>query len=295
MQRVNRSGEITYHHQFYGASLVHPNVKAVIPFAPEPIQVQDGSGKNDCERNASKRFLSKFRADHPKLKAIIVEDALAANAPHIREILKYNLLYIIGVKPDDHIFLFAQIAQLQKQGLVSEHSEQRGDISHIFRYCNDLPLNQSNQDVRVNFLEYWEINHKTNKEQHFTWITGIRLVKKNTYQVMRGGRARWKIENETFNTLKNQGYHFEHNYGHGHQNLSFNLATLMMLAFLVDQVLQLTCKVFKGADQKAGSKTKLWEQIRKLFFAFQFDSMLQIYQALYYGFELAKPKIFDSS
>ena len=33
-------------------------------------------------------------------------------------------------------------------------------------------------------------------------------------------RARWKIENETFNTLKNQGYHFEHNYGHGEQHLS---------------------------------------------------------------------------
>jgi hypothetical protein len=35
-----------------------------------------------------------------------------------------------------------------------------------------------------------------------------------------GGRARWKIENETFNTLKNQGYQFEHNFGHGKQNLS---------------------------------------------------------------------------
>jgi len=43
---------------------------------------------------------------------------------------------------------------------------------------------------------------------------------KNAYQIMRGGRARWKIENETFNTLKNQGYNFEHNYGLGKKNLS---------------------------------------------------------------------------
>jgi len=52
---------------------------------------------------------------------------------------------------------------------------------------------------------------------------------------MRAGRARWKIENEAFNTLKNQGYQFEHNFGHGQQQLSVVLALLMMLAFLVDQ------------------------------------------------------------
>jgi hypothetical protein len=28
--------------------------------------------------------------------------------------------------------------------------------------------------------------------------------------LVKGGRARWKIENEAFNTLKNQGYHLEH-------------------------------------------------------------------------------------
>ena len=64
---------------------------------------------------------------------------------------------------------------------------------------------------------------------------------------MRGGRARWKIENETFNTLKNQGYHFEHNYGHGKKSLSVVLAMVMMLAFLVDQTQQLCCPLFQAA------------------------------------------------
>jgi hypothetical protein len=48
--------------------------------------------------------------------------------------------------------------------------------------------------------------------------------------VMRGGRARWKIENETFNTLKNQGYNFEHNYGHGKKSGdSFSLTNVSRL------------------------------------------------------------------
>ena len=49
----------------------------------------------------------------------------------------------------------------------------------------------------------------------------------NLLRVMRGARARWKIENETFNTLKNQGYHFEHNFGHGYRHLSTVFAHLM--------------------------------------------------------------------
>jgi hypothetical protein len=64
-----------------------------------------------------------------------------------------------------------------------------------------------------------------------SWVTDLRVTKGTVYQLRRGERARWRIENETFNTLKNQGYHFEHNYGHGYQHLSVVFAVLMMLAF----------------------------------------------------------------
>jgi hypothetical protein len=59
-------------------------------------------------------------------------------------------------------------------------------------------------------------------------VTDLRVSKRKVYKLMRGGRARWKIENETFNTLKNQGYNFEHNYGHGEQHLSVVFATLIV-------------------------------------------------------------------
>ena len=112
---------------------------------------------------------------------------------------------------------------------------------------------------------------------------------------MRGGRARWKIENETFNTLKNQGYNFEHNYGLGNKNLSVVFAMLMMLAFLVDQVQQLCCALFRAAWKKLGSKRALWEQMRALFHDFKLDSMEMLYKALLYGFKKCKPTILDSS
>ena len=48
----------------------------------------------------------------------------------------------------------------------------------------------------------------------------------NIVQLVRAGRARWKIEDEAFNTLKNQGYHLKHNFGHGDRHLSEALFVL---------------------------------------------------------------------
>ncbi len=111
--------------------------------------------------------------------------------------------------------MFEHVKSEKKLGNVTEYTIIEGDITHIFSYINNVPINKSNEDLLVNFVEYWEINNKTNKTQHFSWLTDFKINKKYVYDIMRGGRARWKIENETFNTLKNQDYHFEHNYGHG--------------------------------------------------------------------------------
>jgi hypothetical protein len=146
-----------------------------------------------------------------------------------------------------------------------------------------MPLNKSNPDLLVNFVEYWETSE--GKTQHFSWVTDFTISKLNVFSIMRGGRARWKVENETFNTLKNQGYHFEHNFGHGEKNLSVVFAVLMMLAFLVDQVQQLACELFRAALNKKGSKRSLWEEMRALFHTFELESMMQLFQAILYGYK----------
>lgn len=112
---------------------------------------------------------------------------------------------------------------------------------------------------------------------------------------MQGGRARWKIENETFNTLKNQGYNFEHNYGHGEKNLSVVFATLMMLAFFVDQTPQLCCALFQAVWVKLGSKRLLWERMRALFYDDAWTSMRPLFEARLYGFKKSHPIIASDS
>lgn len=294
LERVNKkSGEVTYSHQMLGAALVHPDQKAVIPFAPEPIIKQDGATKNDCERNAAKRFLAQLRQDYPDLPLIVIEDALSANAPHIRELEGHHWHYILAVKPGDHAFLFNYVQQAQISGQTTEFEFEEKGITHRFRFLNQVPLNASHPDLLVNFLEYWEVGKK--KTQHFSWITDFIITTQNAYPMMRGGRARWKIENETFNTLKNQGYHFEHNFGHGQQNLSTVFAMLMMLAFAVDQAQQLACQLFQAAWAELGSKRALWEKIRALFDTLEFQSMTDILQAIVYGYAIQGLVIYDSS
>src|SRR5216683_72167 len=296
LHKVHRNGSITYYHQMLGAAIIHPDVREVIPLMPEPIVKQDGTDKNDCERNAAKRFVAKLRQDHPHLKFIVTEDGLSSNAPHIETLHDHDLHYILGVKEGDHAFLFTQVQAAEHAGRVThyERHDRAAGLVHRFRFVNDVPLNASNTDVRVNVIEYWEIG--ADKVQHFSWVTDLRVSKRNVFHLMRGGRARWKIENETFNTLKNQGYNFEHNYGHGQQNLSVVFATLMMLAFLVDQTQQLCCALFQAVWHQLGSKRLLWERMRALFFDYELASMRQLLEALLYGLKKSAPLLaIDSS
>jgi hypothetical protein len=295
LERHHRNGTITYAHQMLGAALIHPDRRAVIPLMPEPIVKQDGTEKNDCERNAAKRFITKLRQDHPHLKLIVTEDSLSSNAPHIQVLQDHNVHYILGVKEGDHVSLFEHVTAAEQAGRVTyyDRDDSETGVRSRFRFVSDLPLNETHAALRVNFLECWE--WAGDQVQHFSWVTDLCVNKGTVYQIMRGGRARWRIENETFNTLKNQGYHFEHNFGHGYQHLSVVFAVLMMLAFLVDQVQQLCCPLFQAVWARLGSKRRLWEKMRALFYTYALRSMQHLFEALWYGWQRTAPILVDSS
>jgi hypothetical protein len=187
-----------------------------------------------------------------------------------------------------------RVAEQAGQVTWYEQRDPAANLLHRFRFVNQVPLNASHPELRVNFLAYWEIHGDT--VQHFCCVTDLWVSTRSVYPLMRGGRARWKIENETFNTRKNQGYHFEHNYGHGRQNLSVVFALLRMLAFLVDQPHQLCCPLFRAVWAKLGSKRRLWEEFRVMFIAYALASMRELLEALFYGVQKPRPRFaLDSS
>lgn len=275
--RTRRDGTTSYHHAGLAAVLVNPAHAEVFPLDFEPILKQDGAAKNDCERNAAKRLLTGLRARYPDLKIILVEDALYANAPHIRQINEAGWHYILNVKPDSHASLVKQFAGRRATGQVQEWqcTDAQG-VQHAFAWTNNLCMCDSATDVKVNYLFYAQTD-QAGQVTHWTWVTNLPLTKRTVEPLMRAGRCRWKVENETFNTLKNQGYHFEHNYGHGAKNLATVLVLLMFLAFTVDQMIQRCWQLFQQVRGGLRTKAKLWDGLRSLFQTRRFKTMTALY------------------
>jgi hypothetical protein len=274
-QKHHRNGSTTYYHQMLAASLISPDKSQVIPLCPEPIVKQDGNKKNDCELKAVQRLLAAIREDHPYLNMIVVQDTLYGTVPNIENLMKLKMHYLIGVKPDRHKSLFDY---LTGQELNEIEFEKEGK-KHSFHFFNEAPFGS----LKVNFLEYFEVENGQILK-HFTWITDIVIKNENVFRLMKAARGRWKIENETFNTLKNQGYYFEHNFGHGYKHLSSVLAYTMMLAFLIDQAQALCCRLFQGAWKKISSGVIFWQKLRSIFFEYQALSWHDIYISIQNGY-----------
>jgi hypothetical protein len=213
------------------------------------------------------------------------------------DLKSYEMSFVLGAKPGDHKYLFDWVNDLDGDDIhtsIRHHFDGTKVIrrtTQTIRFVNNIPLNNAHHNLLVNFLELTEvvekkvekITHDKNgiatvtyewikekaKPLKFSWVTDIEINKENVFSLMMAGRKRWAIENETFNTLKNQGYSFERNFGHGNENLATNFALLMMLAFLVDQVQELCCKTFQKVLQKLQRKKYLWEEIRSFFKRFK--------------------------
>ena len=98
---------------------------------------------------------------------IVNEDGLASNAPHIGDLEEYGYRYILGAKEGDHKFLFEFVDQDVETGEAIEvviSGEKKEEISHCFRIVYNAPLNKSNQDLKVTFVEYWEDNPRKKKK-----------------------------------------------------------------------------------------------------------------------------------
>ena len=203
--KEHKDGSVTYQHQMLGAVICHPDIKEVIPLAPEPIQKQDGASKNDCERNAAKRLLPKIRQQHPHLKFIVIEDGLSSNGPHLRDLIDNEMHFILGVKPGDHAFLFEQVEAARRRGRSPKLSRKEEDITAEVSWVYGVPLNESNPDLRVDFLEYNEYDADGKRLKHFTWITDLHINLRNAWLFARGGRARWRIENENLQYVEEPG------------------------------------------------------------------------------------------
>jgi hypothetical protein len=279
--RSEKKGVVRYFHHILQATVVHPGRRQVIPFAPEFIRNTDGGDTQDCEINAGKRLIPKLKAAHRQLPMVVVGDSLYSKDPFIRLLKKHGMRFILGVKPKDHKSLTEDIEGLRRGGLL-EHYEWKDAKGSRYRYewVNEIPLNGHLKGEVVNYIEFCILNAEGEQTYHNSWATDIEVNAENVKDLVKGGRARWKIENEGFNTLKNHGYHLEHNFGHGKRNLSEAFFVLNLLAFFVHQILELTDGLYRSGRAGFSSRKEFWSAIRATFRLLLFDSWEQVLQRM---------------
>ena len=271
---------LQFSHQIVQAALVHPRLSPVIPLPPEAVKNTDGCEKQDCETNAAKRLLGKIRKAHPKLPLIIVADSLYSKQPMIDAIASADMHYVLTAKPDDHKMLMEWVNEMRLLHAVMhmEYEDPKGR-THVYEWINAVPLNGNKNSPLVNFFEYW-LKDGQRIGYHSSWVTDLSLDDECIEEMVRIARSRWMIENEVFNTVKNHGYHIEHNYGHGLRNLSFNFFLLNMIAFFLHQIFELTDRTYQWLRKNLGSKKNLWDHMRILCYSIVFadweDLLLRI-------------------
>ena len=256
-----RDGKTRYRHSMLAAAVVHPDVDQAIPVCAENIVNEDGNTKQDCEIEAFKRVFKRLRKEHRGLKFIVLGDALYSVQTIIGDVFKANpddeIPFVLSVKDKRHELA---LSHLEGDGFWVEGDEPSITKSR-YRWATDADLNESSKrSCKVNVLEQVEVD-KDGNEHRFTWVTNLPLEDlDDAIWVARLGRSRWKIENNLFKMMKDEdGYHFEHNYGHGSKHLCAIMMLLMLLAFLLDQAAALACGFFKDAWKKRKRLSYLWD------------------------------------
>ena len=275
---TTKNGTTRYHHDILQAAIVHPDQRQVLPLAPEFVRNSDADGgnyrKQDCEITAGYRMLARLRADYPRMAAIIVADSLYSKQPFVEQVTAKRFSFLLVAKPGDHKSRYQDLAVLRRANLLDRHTTEHRQERREYEWITDLPLNANPNSPHINFIRLRIV--KAGKTYENAWVTDLTPTSANIVQLVRAARARWKIENEGFNTLKHQGYHLEHNFGHGDQHLSEVFFTLNLIAFFMHQIFELVDGLYQRVRTFFSSRRAFWDEVRSAFRLFLFTSWDQV-------------------
>jgi len=274
--KAHSNGKVSYSHKVITPVLVKPGSDKVISLAPEFVRPQDGHEKQDCEINASLRWLESRGSQYAALGTTVLGDDLYCHEPFCRALLAKGLEFILVCKPDSHKTLYEWVDDLERTGIVKTvvHTRWTGKRheTDTYRYVSAVPLRNADDALAVNWCEITTRTAEGKVLYRNAFATSLMIDDANVVEVVASGRARWKIENENNNTLKTKGYRFAHNFGHGQQFLSSLLATLILLAYLLHTLLDLMDDKFCLLRQKLPSRKRLFDDMKALTTYLCFDS-----------------------
>ena len=270
-----KHGEKTiYYHNVLEAKLVTPEGLAV-SLASEFIENADPkASKQDCELKAFARVAARLKKGYPQLLLCLLLDALYANGTVMETCRDNHWKYIITFKQGSLPALWQEYQSLlglcprnRKDHTTDEEARQS------FAWVQQLEhVDDQKRRHRVNAFQCREQEAgeggKQGKTHFFAWLTNWSVTADNVAALgNRGGRCRWKIENEGFNVQKNSGLNLEHAYSTGEMQIK-NFYVLLQIAHLVLQLVErgslLTQDVKRLFGSLANLARRLAESIRNV-------------------------------
>ena len=261
--RKRADGETENFHTFVGATLVAPGHKTVLPLPPEFVRPQDGAAKQDCEVAAAKRWLARVGTGFTWLRPVYLGDDLFARQPMCAAVLAAGGHFLFVCKPSSHKTLGEYLTGAELDSLTETQGRGAEKRIHRYRWMADVPLRDGDDALLVNWLEV-EITKPGAVKPTYrcSFVTDLPVSRETVAELAACGRARWKIENETFNVLKTGGYHLEHNFGHGKETLASLLVVLNLLAFAMHNACDLVEAQWQQARERLKARSRLFEHVR---------------------------------
>jgi hypothetical protein len=264
LTRKRANGKVESYHTMLAATVVAPGHTKVVPLFPEFIAPQDGAEKQDCERNAVKRWHDQHGDRLRSLRPVYLGDDLFACQPIVKMLTAAGDDFIFTCKESSHKALYDFIAGAEPE----RHQEQirKGKMveTRRYRWIEGVPLRDGKDAALVSWIGFEIVDGKGRVKYSMAWVTSLPVNKNNVIDIVACGRARWKIENEAFNVMKNHGYELEHNFGHGDTFLAMTLATLNFLAFAWHTALDLIEPPWQAAREAADTRTSFFAHLLML-------------------------------
>jgi hypothetical protein len=289
--RARANGKTEHFHQMVSAVIVAPGIDRALPLEPEFITPQDGADKQDCEARATHRWLTAHGAQYAHLKPIYLGDDLSSRQTTCEAVRAIGGHFLFTAKPSSHKTLYSWLDGAEVPALEQKVKQGARFVTHRYRWLEGVPIRDGKDALIVNWLEIEIIDAAGKTTYHNSFVTDLAVNKANVAELAACGRARWKIENETFNTLKTKGYNLEHNFGHGKEHLAAVLATLNLIAFAMHTVADLADASWREARKAVGTRKRFFEDLRALTTYLVFPSWALLVQTLIAG--KPPPAVFD--
>ena len=260
--RRRADGGTEHFHQMLAAHVVAPGRALSLPLPPGFVRPQDGAARQDCERQAVKRWLARHGPRCAALRPVYLGDDLYACQPVCRAMIDAGGDFPLTAKPASHRTLCEHLDGIRlptRRRTAGRGAKRR---IHRCRWMTDLPIRDGDDALRVNWLEIVSAKPDGAVTCRSAFVTSLDVDRDSVAELADCARARWKIENETFNVLKQHGYHLEHNFGHGKDTLAAVLVVLNLLAFALHTACELAEDQWRRARQRLGTRARLFEHLR---------------------------------